>query len=414
MSFVGTNSIGKPYFYCFDRNVSNPSERQNDSLYFSDEFSDSLTIFSDDILVKKWNQQYPTCATQDKQPIFPRPFSANNPLIEFKQFEGNSNKYISLEQVKDNDPNDQYWSYWYSNQCSPTTATIKYGQIQTGFSNCKFVLDPVTHKISFNCNEKEVHDSCAPQNIPVRMEIRYGFIETKCKIPRGRNLWQAMWFLPADSDWEHEIDFFESPGNGNMMLVSNLDNRPFGTDQHWYVYPVGFRYYDDFYTYGLNWAIDDLSFYFNNQKLFSFTNGIPDTLMFLIAGNGHEEKNIQHCEIEGQEPHNFDIDYIRVYKESQTLPNKETNLKQLYQESKQDAEIIGFPNPTKNEYTIIFTNEVKEGKIEIFNLLGVLLETVNFENMKSVPVDFSNKKSSSYIIKVTFDNQTKVLPAVKY
>ncbi|MFC0218936.1 family 16 glycosylhydrolase [Pseudochelatococcus lubricantis] len=48
--------------------------------------------------------------------------------------------------------------------------------------------------------------------------FRYGKVEIRARVPKGRGLWPAFWLLPADRTWPPEIDVFEVIGHDTATL----------------------------------------------------------------------------------------------------------------------------------------------------------------------------------------------------
>jgi len=149
-----------------------------------------------------------------------------------------------------------------------------------------------------------------------KFTMRYGYVEMRAKMPRGRGMWPAFWLLHAnDNDRRPEIDVVEMLGhqtdlvyhtyhrfdNGN--LVSTPSFRAYGPD-----------YSADFHTYAVRWE--------------------PGVLVWLVDGverNRYDSGNVSHEDMylllnlavggfwpgepDGSTPFpaRFTIDYIRAY-----------------------------------------------------------------------------------------------------
>ena len=137
----------------------------------------------------------------------------------------------------------------------------------------------------------------------------YGYYEARARIPRGRYFWPSFWTAGKGG----EIDVFEAEGNGKTLI---------GTPQFttgWVpsvtAYAIGYRLYDDFYTFGMEWNSGKFTWYLNNEPIGSIANpdigGINGPLGALATLEMHDAHGA--CEIENL-PATFDIDYVRVYR----------------------------------------------------------------------------------------------------
>lgn len=117
--------------------------------------------------------------------------------------------------------------------------------------------------------------------------FKYGYIETRMKVARGRGLWSAFWMLPTANpdgtlhDNDGELDIIEhigvSPSSATMFAHKGSARR--GTD-----YNTGIDLTAAFHTYGLDWQADHLTWYMDGKALFSITDKsvIPTVAEYLI------------------------------------------------------------------------------------------------------------------------------------
>jgi hypothetical protein len=64
-----------------------------------------------------------------------------------------------------------------------------------------------------------------------------------------------------------------------------------------------------------------------------------------------------------------------------------------------------FPNPTNNIVNISFLNQVATLKVEVYNILGQKLLEQNDNQTDSTFIDLSNLSTSSYLLKISHDNE---------
>jgi len=114
-----------------------------------------------------------------------------------------------------------------------------------------------------------------------KVSFKYGYIETRMKMPVGGTNWPAFWALGdsmTDVGWPlaGEIDIAEQGGDrptraSSAVHFSNIDLADC-CDNHRYVVGelVGVaNYQTDFHTYGLAWKPDELEFFVDRELMFT-------------------------------------------------------------------------------------------------------------------------------------------------
>lgn len=157
---------------------------------------------------------------------------------------------------------------------------------------------------------------------------KYGKIEVKAKLPKGRGFWPAIWMLPTD--WEYggwpnsgEIDIMEHVGYTPDSIYQTVHTKSFnhtlGTQvgNATYVEDV----YNQFHTYSIIWDAGQIDFYIDGENHFTFLNsgrGFDEwpfdkrfhlILNTAVGGNWGGQKGIDDSVF----PATFVIDYVRVY-----------------------------------------------------------------------------------------------------
>ena len=159
-----------------------------------------------------------------------------------------------------------------------------------------------------------------------KVELMFGKIEARMKLPEGQGIWPAFWMLGADFP---EIDW---PNSGELDIMEYIGKEPhsvYGTI-HGSGYPAsgfGMRYIldepvaDDYHVFGIEWEPDVIRWYIDDETFYTAT---PDTLQ----GMGDWVFNqafflLMNVAVGGSWPGNPDdttvfpqqmlIDWIRVY-----------------------------------------------------------------------------------------------------
>ena len=171
--------------------------------------------------------------------------------------------------------------------------------------------------------------------VQTRTKFKYGLIEARCKVPKGKGFWPAFWLFGHRT----EIDVFEIYGNENDKTHSDMHNWQ-GDHMHCQQESTIDNLYDDYHVYRIEWdefkiiysvdghtireqykysnvlgqLITDRFNYINCRYLYAL-NIFPDSSQSIIF-NLAISNSIDHpCPDETTTfPSSLDVDYIRVYK----------------------------------------------------------------------------------------------------
>ncbi|KAI1297437.1 hypothetical protein EDD11_007127 [Mortierella claussenii] len=125
-------------------------------------------------------------------------------------------------------------------------------------------------------------------------KFRYGKVEVRAKMPKGKWIWPAIWMLPAHYQYGNwpasgEIDLVESRGNGPEYPAGGVDK--VASTLHWgpsyefnrypmthaeYALPGGKTFADDFHIFTLDWRPEGLKTYVDNNLVLN----VPFNNMF--------------------------------------------------------------------------------------------------------------------------------------
>jgi beta-glucanase (GH16 family) len=149
-----------------------------------------------------------------------------------------------------------------------------------------------------------------------RFSFRYGFVEVRAKVPKGKGLWPAIWMLPDTRVSTPEIDILEILGDETDRIVMNyhyfsLEGKEARSSGEW----VGPDFSEDWHVFGLDWQPDHITWYIDGVERSTFTEAayIVTQPMYIIlnlavGGNwpGSPDETTPF-------PSSFEIDYVRVY-----------------------------------------------------------------------------------------------------
>jgi len=152
-----------------------------------------------------------------------------------------------------------------------------------------------------------------------KFKMKYGYVEMRAKLPKGRGLWSAFWLLHQnDNDRRPEIDVVEYIGHDERKVYntyhyyegSRLRSTP--SYEAW-----GPDYSQNFHTYGVKWEPGKITWYVDGRERNSFQNGnVAWEDMYLLVNlavggwwPGNPDGNTRF-------PARFTIDYIRAYQKN--------------------------------------------------------------------------------------------------
>jgi beta-glucanase (GH16 family) len=120
----------------------------------------------------------------------------------------------------------------------------------------------------------------------VRFSFKYGYVEMRAKVPRGKGLWPAFWLLPANHADRPEIDVMEiiadQPNTDKMSVHYSSSSGDSKSVTHTWIGP---DLSADWHTYGLDWEPGALVWYVDGVECWRYTNdaAIPAQPMYLLA-----------------------------------------------------------------------------------------------------------------------------------
>ena len=145
---------------------------------------------------------------------------------------------------------------------------------------------------------------------PGQYSFKYGYIETRARVPRGTGLWSAVWMLPKDPAAGAEIDVMEIRG---QYPARNDMTLHFSSEQVKSAY-YGPDFSAGYHTFAVKWDPSAVVWYCDGVERWRVTNDsqIPDVPMYPIANiqmGGWGGTPTQYTRF----PARLYVDYIKVY-----------------------------------------------------------------------------------------------------
>lgn len=156
----------------------------------------------------------------------------------------------------------------------------------------------------------------------------FGKVEVRAKLPTGRGTWPAIWMMPAENTYggwpkSGEIDIMEHVGYDPDTVHSTVHTERFN---HVIGTQVGKPMYQptastDFHVYTLEWDKNEIRSYVDGQQYFNFVNNGEGSgawpfdkpfyliLNLAVGGGWGGQQGIDDKLF----PHQFQIDYVRIY-----------------------------------------------------------------------------------------------------
>jgi beta-glucanase (GH16 family) len=156
-------------------------------------------------------------------------------------------------------------------------------------------------------------------------EFKYGYIETRAKLPVGQGIWPAFWMLGSNIKqvgWPMagEIDILEYVGKEPNQVFTSLHTK----DSHGNTINTKKTEIKDieegFHTYAINWTEEKIEFFVDDKSVYTFapatktTEVWPYNQPFYFIINVAVGGNFGGPEVDDKIfPQEFVIDYVRVY-----------------------------------------------------------------------------------------------------
>lgn len=222
-------------------------------------------------------------------------------------------------------PNSSKWGYdtgghgWGNNELQfYTSARKENARVENG----KLVIE--ARKENF----KSANYTSARLITKNKGDWKYGRIDVKAKLPKGRGMWPAIWMLPTK--WEYggwpesgEIDIMENVGYMPDSVLGTVHtkayNHSIGTQKS-----GGLNFKDlssAFHVYSIEWYENKIDFLVDNKKYFTFNNDKTGSaswpfdkefhllLNIAVGGNWGGKFGVDDSIF----PQKMEIDYVRVY-----------------------------------------------------------------------------------------------------
>jgi beta-glucanase (GH16 family) len=164
-----------------------------------------------------------------------------------------------------------------------------------------------------------------------RVAFRYGLLQARIRLPRGRGIWPALWMLGQNIDevgWPQcgEIDVMENFGKDPTVVHGTVHGPGYSGDRGITAsHDVGVSLADDFHLYSVLWEPGSIRWYLDQELYSTVTPGdlrgnpwVFDHAFFLVVNVAVGGTFSQPPDSSATFPQTMLIDHIRVYTTSTT------------------------------------------------------------------------------------------------
>lgn len=159
---------------------------------------------------------------------------------------------------------------------------------------------------------------------------KYGRVEVRAKLPKGRGTWPAIWMLPTldrSLNWplDGEIDIMEHAGSHQGWILGTIHTQKYnhtkGTQKSDSLFLADAS--DKFHVYGMSWDEEKMEWFIDDEVYHTlykkgeseegwpFDKPFHIILNLAVGGNFGARKGID----DSIWPQTFEIDYVRVYQQ---------------------------------------------------------------------------------------------------
>lgn len=231
----------------------------------------------------------------------------------------------------------------------------------------------------------------------------YGKFEIRAKLPRGKGTWPAIWMLNSEeNNWPHsgELDIMESIGKEPGKIYSTVwcteTESSFGYGNTTYLSDP----FETFHIYSMEWDKDSIHFYVDGKAITHWSRGSGEKthwpftqkfhLLLNVAVGGDWEGSVADSTFNN--PVRMHVDYVRVYKESETsLKKRQQKLKGIFKANNKRIEI----NTSETSFN--------KGQLDIYTLSGRLVNSSVLTSERKQYIDLSFLSKGTFISTLNLD-----------
>ena len=109
--------------------------------------------------------------------------------------------------------------------------------------------------------------------------FEYGYVQVEARIAMGTGLWPALWLAASNLQWPPEIDIMEHWDSASYYGTYQHITDSFSEENS----HVGVPDISGWHTYSVSWEPGKITWYVDNEPVFSSTDSVPHQSMYFIA-----------------------------------------------------------------------------------------------------------------------------------
>lgn len=151
-----------------------------------------------------------------------------------------------------------------------------------------------------------------------KFRMKYGYVEMRAKLPRGKGLWPAFWLLHDTNNGRRpEIDVMEMLGDNTRLVYQTYHYYDNGSLRSTPSYRApGPDYASGFHTFGMLWEPGSISWYVDGNRVNRYQSGnVSNEDMYLLVNLALGGSWAGNPDGSTPFPADFEIDYIRAYQQ---------------------------------------------------------------------------------------------------
>jgi beta-glucanase (GH16 family) len=151
-----------------------------------------------------------------------------------------------------------------------------------------------------------------------KFKMKYGYVEMRARLPRGKGIWPAFWLLHQDNNGNKpEIDVMELLGDNTRLVYQTyhyFDNSTLRSTPSFQA--PGPDYASDFHTFGMKWEPGKIVWYIDGQETNRYESGnVSSEEMYILMNVAVGGAWAGSPDGSTQFPATFSIDYVRAYQQ---------------------------------------------------------------------------------------------------
>lgn len=183
-------------------------------------------------------------------------------------------------------------------------------------------------KLNINCFKYNGKIYSGRVYAKVKTGWKYGYVEARIKLPKGKGTWPAFWMMPVNfKSWpaDGEIDIMEEVGYAAGGIHSTIHCNKYNNGGS--SIETGYKYIStaesDYHVYAMKWTATEMIFYVDGETILTYKNDGTGTNAWPFDNPFYVILNVAWGGVWGGQqgvneaalPVTMSVDYVRVFQE---------------------------------------------------------------------------------------------------